>query len=301
MVTFSRTKPASRSHRTRSRSSSSSRGHGSRSPAPKLYPVGDGTYAPLDFILALRRKRDPTVSTERQSTLAPSTHVTPDHSEISNRPPSSVQDMSTHDAVRLPAISMSTADPSPSLDFPTSTLRAITDTRSSYDLDPFLSRFGSSSSAPLELNINQEHGNDGGYASTSLDGTLQLPAIRASSSSEDMSYFSNSTPAYHRDNHNLVGRPRLLGVTGLAEHDGDLADDQSGLDGLIGMTPNSTTMMKERPQGGTGIDAGNKARGRDDYLIHSEEHRKKFLGASSSQVSRLIRYGYDDLRDTQAA
>lgn len=52
-----RTKPANRAKKARSSSQESeSANRKSKSPSshPKLYPIGDGTYAPLDYILSLR-------------------------------------------------------------------------------------------------------------------------------------------------------------------------------------------------------------------------------------------------------
>lgn len=182
------------------------------------------------------------------------------------------------------------------LDPSTSTLRAITDTRSSYDLDPFFTRFGSVSSAPLpESNSYQDR--DVGFASTSMGGSLQLPAIRESS--DNMSYFRHPTPSYYQDDHVEYSRSnRLMERTG---NDVEMPEGQLGLDGLFDVGLGSNTIDARSQQHGNESGTINKARGRDDYLIHSEEHRKKFLGASSSQVSPInCRFEKGGFRGTHA-
>lgn len=177
-----------------------------------------------------------------------------------------------------PSATTTVAQP-PGLDSSTLTLRAITDTRSSYDLDPFFTRFGSVSSAPLpESNSYQDR--SCGFASTSMGGSLQLPAIREPS--DNMSYFRNPMPSYLQDDHVEFSRPHES-----AERTGDngeTSEGQLGLDGLFDGGLGLDTIDMRSQQHGDRSDTVNKARGRDDYLIHSEEHRKKFLGASSSQV-----------------
>jgi hypothetical protein len=117
-----------------------------------------------------------------------------------------------------------------------------------------------------------------------MGGSLQLPAIRESS--DNMSYFRNPTPSYLQDDHVEFSRPNES-----AERTGDnreISEGQLGLDGLFDGGLGSDTIDMRSQQHGDRSDTVNKARGRDDYLIHSEEHRKKFLGASSSQVSQSV-------------
>lgn len=245
--------------------------------------MGDGTYAPLDFILALRQKRETTTVEGRSNLVSSPSGAIPNNKENGLQAIGRETLLPSVDA-RQPdrPLAATTTAQSSGLDSSTSTLRAITDTRSSYDLDPFFTRFGSVSSAPLpESNSYQDR--SVGFASTSMGGSLQLPAIREPS--DNMSYFRNPTPSYHQDDH--VEYSRSHGLMERTGNDGEMSEGQLGLDGLFDVGLGSNTIDARSQQHGNESGTVNKARGRDDYLIHSEEHRKKFLGASSSQVSPI--------------
>ena len=276
----SRSKPANRSRRTRSESSTSSRVHASRSPVPKLYPVGDGTYAPLDFILALRRERQTTV-TEVQPVRKPSPEKTRQDGEhhVSESPDQNglPEGENLRPSSRLPTVA--TAGLPAGLDFSTSTLRPIIDGRLSYDYDPFFSRIGSISAGFQETNMCHENGS--GLASTSLGASLELPAIR--DTTDSMSYLRNEPRLFHTDTSLDLSHSRDQAF--LTEDADELVQPQEGLaDG--GSSPNMVTLQPQNGDTGTNRKT---VRGRDDYWIHTADHRKKFLGASSSQVSGAFR------------
>ena len=303
-----RTKPANRAKKARSSSQESeSANRKSKSPSshPKLYPIGDGTYAPLDYILSLRTgynghppDNNPPVD---RSSLG-SAHGNSGYTDHQHYDQTAFfnHDRTDHVATILNHNNNHNGE----TDLPTSTARLPSIGRGigmqtnygsmSSQLDsmllPPIGSFDLGSDLVPDTH-NEQHSTNGGLQMSALiQGNSQLPPLRSGTDGS----IANEQAPYSQDMDDVVQsgtlpkqQPSEQSLSRYSSYNPFHSASQEGnraSDSELAFTPDDTAITDDVQSSHRLDPTHTRDRREDDYLIHSQDHRKKFLGASSSQV-----------------
>jgi hypothetical protein len=303
-----RTKPANRAKKARSSSQESeSANPKSKSPSshPKLYPLGDGTYAPLDYILSLQtgynnHHPDHDAPADRQSSS--SAHGNNGCTDHQHYDQSAFLNHDRPDHVATILNNNNDDDGGNDFPIPTARLPSIgrrTDMQTNYgsmssQLNPMLlPRIGSfdlGSEVVPNTHNDQQLSNGGLQMSSLIRGNSQMSTLHSGPDGTKVN--EKSTYLQNLDGVMQSGplpkqQPPEQSSSRYSSYKPFLSASQEGhpaSDSELAFAPDDTAIKDDVQISRRQDPTHTRDRREDDYLIHSQDHRKKFLGASSSQV-----------------